>query len=145
MLYFAYGANMNRAKMKERCPGSRFLKTVRLDGHRFVYDGYSVAWQGASGDIVPSDTEFVLGALYEITEKDKLELDAHEGYPKSYDRKSVTVKDAAGEVYEAWAYFRTGRPLGKPHPDYEQVILKGAADCKLPEAYIQKYLRVPRL
>ena len=145
MLYFAYGANMNHAKMKERCAGSRFLKTVRLEGHRFVYDGFSVAWQGASGDIVPSETEFVLGALYEITERDRLELDAYEGYPKAYDKKAVTVTDAAGGSYSAWTYFRTGRPLGKPHPDYEKVILKGATDCKLPDAYIDKYLRVPRL
>jgi gamma-glutamylcyclotransferase len=145
MLYFAYASNMNEAQMKERCPGSGFLKTARLDGHRFVYDGYSVARGGPVANVVPSATEHVLGALYEISETDRLTLDAAEGYPKSYDRKVVKVVDGAGEVHEAWIYFRTGRVPGKPHPDYEKVVLQGARDRKLPDDYIDRYLRVVRL
>jgi len=145
MLYFAYGSNMNRAQMEQRCPGSRFLKTVRLEGHRFVYDGFSVARDGSVGNIVPSEHDVVRGALYEITERDKRALDAAEDYPRSYDRKIVEVKDDAGVTFSAWTYFRTGRPLGKPHPDFEKIVLKGAADCKLPDEYIEKYLRVVRI
>jgi gamma-glutamylcyclotransferase len=145
MLYFAYGSNMNRAQMKERCPGSRFLKSARLDGHRFVYDGYSVARNGPVANIVPSGVDHVLGALYEITQKDKLDLDAHEGYPRDYHRKLVEVRDEEGHVYRPWTYFRTGRGLGKPHPDYERIVLQGAADCRLPDDYVDRFLRVTRL
>jgi gamma-glutamylcyclotransferase len=145
MLYFAYASNMNHAQMKERCPGGRFLKPVVLEGYRFVYDGYSVARQGATANIVKSGLDSVRGALFEITEKDKLSLDSHEGYPKDYDRKVVEVRDAQGAACAAMAYFRPGRALGKPHPDYERVVLDGARDCKLPEEYVDKYLRVIRL
>jgi len=145
MLYFAYASNMNHARMKERCPGGRFLKPVILEGHRFVYDGYSETWQGATANFVSSGTEVVRGALFEITEKDKLAMDSFEGYPKAYDRTEVGVKDAEGNLFRAMAYSRTGRALGKPHPDYERVILDGARDCKLPEEYIDRYLRVIRL
>ncbi len=145
MLYFAYASNMNHAQMKERCPGGRFLKPAVLSGYRFVYDGYSVARQGATANIVNSGVDRVLGALFEITEKDRLELDAYEGYPKAYDRKDVEVRDGEGKAYKAMAYFRTGRALGKPHPDYEKVVLEGAKDCGLPEDYVDKYLRVIRL
>jgi gamma-glutamylcyclotransferase len=145
MLYFAYGSNMNLAQMKERCPGGRFLKPVVLEGHRFVYDGYSVAREGATGNIVPSEVDSVRGALFEITERDKLALDSHEGYPKTYDRREFDVRDADGNSYRAVAYFRTGRAPGKPHPNYEKIILDGARDCRLPEDYIDKYLRVIRL
>ena len=145
MLYFAYAANMNHAQMKERCPGGRFLKPVVLEKHRFVYDGYSVTRQGATANIVKSATDRVRGALFEITEKDRLALDSHEGYPKEYDRKVFEVKDADGNAYAAMAYFRPARALGKPHPDYERTILDGARDCKLPEDYIDRYLRVIRL
>jgi gamma-glutamylcyclotransferase len=145
VLYFAYASNMNHAQMKERCPGARFLKVVLLRGYRFVYDGYSVPRQGSTANIVKSETESVRGGLFEITEKDRLDLDAHEGYPKAYDRKDVEVVDAEGNVYRAVTYFRTGRTPAKPHPDYEKVVLEGARDCRLPEDYIDKYLRVTRL
>jgi gamma-glutamylcyclotransferase len=145
MLYFAYASNMNHAQMKERCPGGRFLKLARLVGHRFVYDGYSVERQGATGNIVNSEVDSVRGGLFEITGKDRLALDSYEGYPKTYDRKEVEVKDAEGNAYRAMTYFRTGRALGKPHPDYERMVLDGAKDCKLPEDYVDKYLRVIRL
>jgi len=145
MLYFAYGSNMNHAQMKERCPGGRFLKRVVLEGHRFIYDGYSVTRQGATANFVKSEVENVRGALFEITEKDRLALDAHEGYPKDYDRTIFEVKDVEGNAYAAMAYFRPVRALGRPHPDYEKVILDGAKDCKLPEDYIDRYLRVIRL
>ncbi|MGZ7065433.1 MAG: gamma-glutamylcyclotransferase family protein [Candidatus Aminicenantales bacterium] len=145
MLYFAYGSNMNHAQMKERCPGGRFLRSVVLQRHRFVYDGYSVTRQGATANIVKSEVDRVRGALFEITEKDRLALDSYEGYPKDYDRKIVDVNDAEGNAYAAVTYFRPVRALGKPHPDYEKVILAGARDCKLPEQYIDRYLRVIRL
>jgi gamma-glutamylcyclotransferase len=145
MLYFAYASNMNHAQMKERCPGGRFLRSAVLQGHRFVYDGYSVSRQGATANIVKSDVDRVRGALFEITEKDRLALDSYEGYPKDYDRKIVDVKDAEGNAYAAVTYFRPVRALGKPHPDYEKMILAGARDCRLPEEYIDRYLRVIRL
>ncbi|MGA2532442.1 MAG: gamma-glutamylcyclotransferase family protein [Candidatus Aminicenantales bacterium] len=145
MLYFAYASNMNHAQMKERCPGGRFLRSVVLQRHRFVYDGYSVSRQGATANIVKSEVDRVRGALFEITEKDRLALDSYEGYPKDYDRKIVDVNDAEGNAYAAVTYFRPVRALGKPHPDYEKVILVGARDCKLPEQYIDRYLRVIRL
>ena len=42
-------------------------------------------------------------------------------------------------------YLRTGRALGKPHPDYERIVIDGARECGLPEEYIDKALRVIRL
>jgi len=145
VFYFAYASNLNLAQMQRWCPASRFLKTVLLEGHRFVYDGFSVTWDGAVGNIVKAEAEGVWGALFDITESDRLTLDAFEGYPRAYDRREVKVRDRDGNVYEAITYFRTGRALGKPHPDYEKVVLEGAKECALPEDYIDRYLRVVRI
>ncbi len=145
MPYFAYASNMNFIQMKRRCPGSRFLKTVFLQGWRFVYDGYSVTWDGAVGNMVRAESERVWGALFEITEKDRLSLDAFEGYPRTYDRKDVEVRDLQGNVYRAMTFARAGRAVGKPQPDYEKVVLDGAKDCRLPEDYVDKSLRVIRI
>jgi len=145
VLYFAYASNMNQAQMKRWCPASRFLKAVLLRGFRFVYDGFSVTWDGAVGNMVVSDTESVWGALYEITERDRLTLDAFEGYPRSYEHKEVEVRDRDGNVYRAMTYVRTGRALGKPHPDYERIVIDGAKESGLPEDYVDKSLRVIRI
>lgn len=145
MFYFAYGSNMNVAQMKRWCPASRLLKTVLLEGFRFVYDGFSVPWDGAVGNIVKTEGEGVWGALYEITESDRRTLDAFEGYPRTYDRRDVEVKDRDGNVHRAMTYFRTGRAMGKPHPDYEKVVLDGAKECALPEDYVDRNLRVVRM
>lgn len=145
MKYFAYASNMNQAQMQRWCPASRFVKAVRLEGYRFVYDGFSVTWDGAVGNIVKSGTEKVWGALYEITERDRLTLDAFEGYPRSYEHTEVEVKDRDGNAYRAMTYVRTGRALGKPHPDYERIVIDGAKESGAPEEYIDKALRVIRL
>ncbi len=145
MRYFAYASNMNQAQMKRWCPSSRFLKAARVEGFRFVYDGFSLAWGGPVGNIVPSAAESVWGALYEITERDRLTLDAFEGYPRSYEHREVEVLDRQGAIDRAMTYFRTGRSLGKPHPDYERIVIDGARECGLPDEYIDAALRVIRL
>lgn len=145
MLYFAYASNMHRAQMQRWCPASRFLKAAALSGFRFVYDGFSVTWDGAVANILPAEHEAVWGALYEITERDRLTLDAFEGYPRSYEHKEVDVADREGRVHRAMTYFRTGRPPGKPHPDYEKIVIDGARECGLPDEYVERALRVVRI
>lgn len=145
MLYFAYALNLSQAQMKRLCPASRFVKVATLDGYRFVYDGYSVPWDGAVGNIVKSEMERVWGVIFDITERDRLMLDAFEGYPRYYERLEVEVKDRDGRAERAMTYCRTGRAVGKPHPDYEKIVLDGAKECGLPEEYVDKALRVPRM
>jgi gamma-glutamylcyclotransferase (GGCT)/AIG2-like uncharacterized protein YtfP len=145
VLYFAYASNMHREQMKRWCPASRFLKAAALAGYRFVYDGFSVTWDGAVANIVRSDAETVWGAVYDITERDRLTLDAFEGYPREYDHKEVEVRDRDGRTYRAMAYLRTGRAPGRPHPDYERIVIDGAKEAGLPEEYIDNALRVARL
>lgn len=145
MLYFAFASNMNQAQMKRWCPASRFLRAAVLEGFRFVYDGFSPTWDGAVGNIIRSEMERVWGALYEITLRDRLTLDAFEGYPRSYDRRDVEVKDRDGRAYQALTYLRSGRAPGQPHPDYERIVIDGARECGLPDEYIDKSLRVMRI
>lgn len=97
MLYFAYASNMNFIQMKRWCPGSRFVKTVFLERQRFVYDGYSETWDGAVGNMVGADRERVWGALFEITVKDRLSLDAFEGYPRNVRPERGRCQGRRGE------------------------------------------------
>lgn len=74
-LYFAYGSNMSHAQMQTRCPDLVFIGAVRLEGYRFVYDGYEEYRKGAVANIVPdadpgadpNSKGIVWGGLYKVT------------------------------------------------------------------------------
>lgn len=135
MYYFAYGSNMNHKQMAERCPNSKFIKKVFLEGYRFVYDGVSSFRKGAVANIIESKDEIVWGALFEINSNDLAALDCCEGYPKAYNRKEINVAGAGHETYKAITYFRTGKQEGAPSAEYREIIKQGAKDCRLPEGY----------
>ena len=142
MYYFAYGSNMNHQQMKQRCPNSRFIRKARLDGFRFVYDGNSRTRGGAVANIQESRApgSVVWGGLFEIDEDDLAALDRYEGHPRSYQRRTVTVRDEQGTDSEAIIYYRTGEDLGKPSGQYRTIVIEGAENCQLPWSYVASVL-----
>ncbi len=141
LFYFAYGSNMNHEQMNKRCPSSKFLNPVYLDEYKFVYDGKSRTWDNkAVANVVDSEGCRVWGGLFEINENNLASLDFHEGYPNSYDKKTVEVQDTDGNKYAAWLYFRIGKKLSDPSEGYRRKIKDGAKDCGLPGDYIKKNL-----
>lgn len=140
MLYFAYGSNMNHDQMRHRCKGAKFIAKAYLENYAFVYDGYSSARYGAVANIIPEEGIVVWGGLWEIGDDDLTRLDSYEGYPFSYDRKDVVVKDEAGREYHAFLYFRKHRNPGTPSDYYRSVVIEGARDCGLSEDYIDENL-----
>jgi len=129
MYYFAYGSNLNRKQMLERCPDSkpRFLAT--LHNYKLVFVGWSRQWRGGVASIKSFRGERVLGVIYEISERDLRRLDKYEGYPGSYSRLKVTVFNEDGEPIEAITYIKSGQleetPPGK---GYLAVIQQGYRD-----------------
>ena len=101
-LYFAYGSNMNPARMAKRCPGAIDLGGAVLRNHRVVERLYA-------------DIDFTEGAvtesvLYVITEKHLKSLDRFEGYPSVYRRIWVDV-EFEDCTYQAMTYEMSyGRP-----------------------------------
>ena len=140
MLYFAYGSNLNHREMNFTCPDNKFIKRVCLDDYEFVYDGHSNKWEGAAANILKTSDNIVWGGLYEISESDLASLNRREGFPKSYDRKELEVKDDQGNNYLAITYFRVGKEIGIPSNRYRKIVVSGAKDCDLPNSYVKKNL-----
>lgn len=142
LYYFAYGSNMSHEQMKRRCPGSRFIKKVYLENAKFVYDGESITWgDKAVANVISSEGSVVWGGLFEINEEHLSDLDIrYEGFPDSYGKGKVEVKDDENNVYKAWIYFRIGQKNGAPILKYQNKIKTGAKDCNLPEEYIKMNL-----
>jgi gamma-glutamylcyclotransferase (GGCT)/AIG2-like uncharacterized protein YtfP len=132
MDYFAYGSNLNKAQMRERCPACKPRFPVTLPNYRIAFVGWSRIRHGAVATIRPARGDKVRGAVYDVSEADLHLLDKAEGYPQTYDRIKVTVFDEDGTPYEAMTYVRVGQAEeAPPSEEYRKVIQQGYRDWGL--------------
>ena len=110
MYYFAYGSNLIKKQMKERCPDSNPVSIVTLHNYKLVFVGWSRQWRGGVASLRVFRGERVIGAIYEISEKDLSKLDKFEGYPDTYTRVNVRVTNDFGDQIEAVTYIKAGQP-----------------------------------
>ena len=130
MYYFAYGSNLNKKQMRERCPESTPKFTATLPNYKLIFVGWSRQWRGGVASIKPFRGEKVPGAIYEISDRDLRRLDGYEGHPGNYSRLKVTVFDEDGEPYEAITYIKTAGQSEETPPsiEYGSVIRQGYRD-----------------
>jgi len=132
MYYFAYGSNLDKKQMKERCPEYRPMTTAILPNYRLIFSGWSRAWHGGGATIRPFKGDKVKGAIYEITDKDPAKLDVYEGYPGNYTRMNVRVFDDDGKTWDAVTYVKTGKiEETQPSKEYADTIRRGYHDWEI--------------
>jgi gamma-glutamylcyclotransferase (GGCT)/AIG2-like uncharacterized protein YtfP len=131
-LYFAYGSNLARRRMRERVPGARVHGRARLEGWCLVADK-----PGRDGsaklNLVRESGSHVWGAIWTLREEDLRTLDRFEG---GYERVAVTVT-ADGGALAATTYVSALRsaPTGLER-GYKQLLLEGAGEHGLPPEWI---------
>ena len=126
MRYFAYGSNLSRQQMKERCPDSKPLFTATLPNYKLVISGWSRKWMGGTATILRSNGDKIRGGVYEVSEADLRKLDRHE---TGYARQNVTVFDEDSQAHEVVTYVKTGQvEVSKPSTSYGEVIRRGYRD-----------------
>jgi gamma-glutamylcyclotransferase (GGCT)/AIG2-like uncharacterized protein YtfP len=134
-LYFAYGANMNRATMRLRCPGAQALGPARLAGWRFVIflDGYASVepWPGRN----------VYGILWRLGPRELAVLNAYESLDSGlYTMQHLPVRTREG-IRAAIVYVGRGSAHGRPRPGYLELIVAAARDWKFPVHYHDELAR----
>ena len=134
-LYFAYGANMNRALMRRHCPGATEIGTAALVGCRFIIttDGYA--------SIVPRPGGRVFGVLWRLTVRDLAALNAYESLATGLYSKLTLPVRRSGRRVAATIYVARSRSAGRPKPGYLDVILSAARDWRLPMPYVHSLAR----
>jgi len=136
-LYFAYGANLDADRMKERCPDSDPVSQAWLAGWRFTFAGKSRLWGvGGVSTLFPEPGGLATGRLYQVSDADLAALDVIEGHPEVYRRVSLRVESPRG-VRPAWCYLLTpGTPETAPTPSYREAVLAAylALGFELPDA-----------
>ncbi len=144
MLYFAYGSNMSRSQMRERCPEHECLGMAVLPDHALCFPRSSpVRLCGVAG-LAEQPGSQVWGVVYRLSERDLHALDKREGYDPArpahvnrYDRRTVRVL-MDGATLECLTYFaRSEAGQHVPSTDYLRTIIVGAEENGLPTTYVQ--------
>ena len=135
--YFAYGSNLWLPRMRSRCPSAVAIAPARLDGWVVRY-----AKPGRDGtaklDIEERPAGSVRGVVYAIDDGDRGALDAAE---PGYLAIEVSVATDAGDLSTLtyrWPGAATSAP---PAAWYRSMVMAGARDHRLPEAYVGVALR----
>jgi gamma-glutamylcyclotransferase (GGCT)/AIG2-like uncharacterized protein YtfP len=119
MKYFAYGMNTNLNEMVFRCPDAVSLGGAVLPDHEFRFARHA--------DVVYYPGFDTLGVLWEITDECERALDALEGFPTYYLKKTVSVVHE-GEEVEAMVYYMTGDVADEaPSDGYLMMLYEGYA------------------
>ena len=127
-LYFAYGSNINLEQMDYRCPDATVVGPVVLENYELLFR------RGGFATIAPKEGGRVHGLLWSITPECERSLDYYEGYPRFYDKQTVTVRDGLGRELPVMAYIMDGRfrePM-LPAESYYKGILEGYRQNGLP-------------
>lgn len=149
VLYFAYGSNMEKNQLDNRCPSAKFVSVAKLPDCKFGFTRFSKNRNCGVMDIIDSPGDEVWGVIFKISARDLKELDKNEGYDpersirkNAYCRKKVIVyregKEKQKEVVYTYEVVNKSITPIPPSDEYMSLILKGADQWKLPVKYIQK-------
>lgn len=154
-LYFAYGSNLLKKRIRINNPSAEFIGIGKLDGYRLDFTKYSDHWRGTSATIVPCGKTHIWGAVWRLNIKDMPALDWQEGVGSNwYFPKTVDISTPEGSTVQCRTYEQTIPPPpresledlpseDRPSTTYLDCIINGAVECKLPEDYIKELSKIP--
>ena len=123
--YFAYGANLNRAGMRRRCPNAVALKSLYLRDWQLAFSGVAT--------VLPAKGHSVPGALWQITDECEASLDHFEGFPDLY-RKRYLKQDGHNIMF----YVMNTDSISPPASSYLSTIREGYNNWRLPTTALQQ-------
>ncbi len=126
-LYFAYGANMHPGQMAWRCPNAQASRAFILEDWELKFYSHATieSRKGAT----------VAGVLWEITPDCESSLDAFEGYPSYYTKRTWIQGDTQFFFYEM-----TTPKSGRPSEGYVLDIRDSYDFWKLPRDLLTQSL-----
>jgi gamma-glutamylcyclotransferase (GGCT)/AIG2-like uncharacterized protein YtfP len=131
MFYFAYGSNMNPARVAQRGLRVGAISAATLHGVALEFNKQSRDHAGnGHANIVYAPGARVEGVLYGLTDAEQIaRMDRYENAPINYSRERVIVRTEDGEQ-PAWTYFANRAVIVaglKPTRAYLDHLLAGEA------------------
>jgi gamma-glutamylcyclotransferase (GGCT)/AIG2-like uncharacterized protein YtfP len=135
MIYFAYGANMERAAMGTRCRDATPMGQAALRGWRYVIaQGY--------GSVTPARGMCVFGVLWRLTPRDLAALNTFESLDSGLYRRARLSVEFEGRRVGALVYLSRSGGKPRPMPGYQERLVAAAQDWRLPPRYIAELARL---
>lgn len=141
--YFAYGSNMNPARLAARIGATRRVMAGVLHDYSLRFDKASKIAGISHANVAAIVGERVEGALFELECPEQIQMmDPFEGYPADYERHRLPVTTREGDI-EAWVYIAapgTTATALRPAREYLEHLLAG--EPYLSRAYHARLARV---
>jgi gamma-glutamylcyclotransferase len=144
MNVFCYGSNMSSARLHARAITPVVISIGYIANWQLCFNKRSYTNRvNGFANIEPSWESKVYGVIYDISEDDIIKLDKYEGYPRHYQKTTLSVY-GTNQTYECITYianrkWTTSDKLIVPM-EYRNLITTGLEEhiSKLPlmEAYI---------
>ena len=138
VFYIAYGSNISKKQMEERCPGAEPIDAQALKGYRLDFHQYLT---------IEKDPNYSVPiVIWKITRKHEATLDSREGVYIGIYRKEYIVLTIEGKKYACLVYIMNDIPERRnvvPEPKYLDTCLNGYRDFGFdPATLLEAYNRV---
>ena len=133
--YFGYGSNLSKEQMAIRCPESKFYASGTLSGYSWLINARGYA------SITPSESEFVLGEVFTLSQQDIDYLDIYESVEEGmYLKSNLSIETSKGTI-DCLVYIASDSTPGIPKEEYIERINLGIKSANLPDDYVQIAIR----
>ena len=133
--YFGYGSNLSKEQMAIRCPESKYYASGKLSGYSWLINARGYA------SITPSESEFVLGEVFTLSQQDIDYLDIYESVEEGmYLKSNLSIETSKGTI-DCLVYIASDSTPGIPKEEYIERINLGIKSANLPDDYVQKTIR----
>jgi hypothetical protein len=145
ILYFAYGSNMDTARLRYRVPSRRFRCIARLEKYQLKFHKRSGDGSGKCNAFYSgSPTDTVFGVVFEIPLEEKAALDRAEGLGQGYNEQSLIVLSSDEEELSVQTYIADPSAIDEnlsPYSWYKDFVVRGAVEHRLPSEYTESRIR----
>ena len=128
--YIAYGSNLNRSRMQQRCENAVPMEAQILPGYKLRFALYLTIDKKKH-----SKTPIV---IWKISKEDEKKLDRYEGYPTVYRKEYINL-NVMGENKKCLVYIMNDiedRQGEAPSDTYYDICMKGYKDFGLDKSYL---------
>jgi cation transport regulator ChaC len=132
-LYFAYGSNMDKKQMAERCPSATLMGKGFLAGYSFGVDakGYATVGKKTGGTVE--------GAVWHLTKEDEESVYVREGVRSGcYSKEYINVEYNGYEIPMLVYISNRERANISSKKEYMRKVINAARDIPLSDDYISK-------
>jgi len=134
--YFAYGANMVREAMAQRCPGARVIGPALLPRHRFAII------RGGHGTVLRHQGGCVHGVLWQLGRGAVASLDRYEEVEAGLYRRERRIVWHEGKPRPALIYVAAATAPGVPRAAYIAAIAAAARAWGFPADYVASLVTI---